>query len=102
MVRTGPEFYRRAGMAREIARKHYYVQYTLYLVALHRYLRWRLPAYDYERDVGGAVYLFLRGMAGPTTPRDAQGNVNGVFVDKPPLAVIEGLSQLLSRVEVRS
>ncbi|MCB9371509.1 MAG: hypothetical protein H6518_01845 [Microthrixaceae bacterium] len=36
---------------------------------LHRFLRWRLPAYDPGRHLGGVAYLFLRGMVGPDTPR---------------------------------
>jgi exodeoxyribonuclease V beta subunit len=44
----------------------YDVQAALYLLALHRLLRARLGA-DYvpSRQLGGAVYLFLRGIAGP-------------------------------------
>lgn len=107
VVATGPWAYTRAFMAREVARKHYYLQYLVYLVALHRYLRWRVPGYDYERDVGGAAYLFVRGMLGPGTATEPAADgppgpaVNGVFIDKPPAAVVEGLSTLLERVEVR-
>lgn len=96
------EHYAQAYLGHEIAKKHYYIQYLLYLVALHRYLRLRLPDYDYDRDVGGAAYLFVRGMLGPNTVRDAAGNVNGVFVDKPPASLIEGLSALLSRTSVQA
>jgi exodeoxyribonuclease V beta subunit len=61
-------------------------------VALHRLLGQRLgPDYDYDRDVGGAVYLFVRGMLGATTAREGEV-VRGVFVDKPPREVIEALS----------
>jgi exodeoxyribonuclease V beta subunit len=60
----------------------YDVQYTLYTLALHRLLKSRLPDYDYERHVGGALYLFLRGIAQPGA---------GVFVDRPPRALIEAL-----------
>ena len=43
----------------------YDLQYLLYTLALHRYLRTRLgEQYDYERDIGGVAYLFLRGMNG--------------------------------------
>ena len=42
------------------------LQALLYLVALHRYLRWRLRDYRPTLHLGGAVYLFLRGMTGPT------------------------------------
>ena len=40
---------------------HYDWQYLLYVVALHRYLKTRLPHYDYNRDFGGVVYaVFTR------------------------------------------
>jgi exodeoxyribonuclease V beta subunit len=65
----------------------YDLQYALYLVALHRLLRSRLPDYDYERHVGGAVYLFLR-----ATP----GSGHGVFADRPPRALIEALDRLFA------
>lgn len=45
-----------------IAEHRYDLQYQLYTLALHRLLRQRLPNYDYEKHVGGVVYLFLRGM----------------------------------------
>jgi len=43
----------------------YDVQATLYLLALHRLLKSRLPDYDYDQHVGGALYLFLRGIDQP-------------------------------------
>jgi exodeoxyribonuclease V beta subunit len=48
-------------------REHRYdVQATLYLLALHRLLRVRLGhAYHPDQHLGGAIYLFLRGIAGP-------------------------------------
>jgi exodeoxyribonuclease V beta subunit len=88
-------------MAAEIAKKHYYLQYVFYLVALHRYLSVRLPDYDYDRDVGGAAYLFLRGMQGRAAERGADGTPWGVFVDKPPAEVVVGLSERWMRVEER-
>jgi exodeoxyribonuclease V beta subunit len=60
----------------------YDVQYTLYTLALHRLLKSRLPDYDYEEHMGGAIYLFLRGV-------DQAGG--GLFVDRPPRALIEAL-----------
>ncbi|PYF84080.1 DNA helicase/exodeoxyribonuclease V beta subunit [Marinomonas alcarazii] len=45
-----------------IAEHRYDLQYQLYTLALHRLLKQRLPNYDYEKHVGGVVYLFLRGM----------------------------------------
>jgi len=62
----------------------YDLQYVLYLLALHRLLRARLPDYDYDRHIGGAVYLFLRGI-------DAPGG--GVHFERPPRALIETLDR---------
>ena len=72
-------------MGDAILDKRYDLQYVLYLLALHRLLKARLPDYDYDRHVGGAVYLFLRGI-------DSTGG--GAFSDKPPRALIEQLDAL--------
>ena len=45
----------------------YWLQASLYLVALHRYLKIQLEDYQIERDLGGATYLYLRGMNGQAT-----------------------------------
>ena len=59
----------------------YPLQYLIYLVALHRYLATRLPGYDCERHVGGAFYLFVRGID------PAAGMSRGVYFDRPPCRV---------------
>ena len=71
-------------IARAMGHHGYHLQYLLYLTALHRLLRLRLPDYDYDRDIGGAFYLFLRGMR-PNAPG------NGVFHDRPSRACIEAI-----------
>ncbi|MFQ6392769.1 UvrD-helicase domain-containing protein [Nocardia sp. KC 131] len=78
-------------MAAEMQRSHYPLQALLYSAALHRYLRWRLPTYDPTRHLGGARYLFVRGMIGPETPTDC-----GVFDWNPPPDLIVALSDLLA------
>ena len=83
--------YTRAAMANAILEHRYDLQYALYLLALHRLLTVRLPNYDYDTHIGGAVYLFLRGIGGPT---------QGVFADKPPREVIEQLDALFDGVAV--
>ena len=70
-------------------RAHYALQALLYTVALHRYLRWRLPGYDPERHLAGVLYLFLRGMTGADTPR-VDGEPCGVFAWRPPGALVAG------------
>ena len=56
------------GAGAEMQRDHYPLQAILYMVALHRYLRWRMPGYDPATNLAGVLYLFLRGMVGPGTP----------------------------------
>jgi exodeoxyribonuclease V beta subunit len=73
---------------------HYPLQALLYGVALHRFLRWRLPDYTPERHLGGTLYLFVRGMCGLATP--AVDDVPcGVFGWAPPPALTVALSDLL-------
>jgi exodeoxyribonuclease V beta subunit len=88
--------YRPAALAEAMERAHYPLQALLYLTALHRYLRGRLPAYDAEQHLTGVLYLFLRGMSGPSTPR-VDGQPCGVFAWRPPTPLIEDLSDLLDR-----
>ncbi|MEA2145912.1 MAG: exodeoxyribonuclease beta subunit, partial [Solirubrobacteraceae bacterium] len=60
--------YRPQALIGEMHRRHYGLQALLYLVAAHRFLRWRVAGYDPARHLGGVLYLFLRGMSGPETP----------------------------------
>ena len=83
--------YRPEALATEMMRSHYVLQALLYTVALHRYLRWRLPGYDAETNLAGFAYLFLRGMLGAGGP-DA-----GVFGWRPSRALVEELSDVLDR-----
>ncbi len=72
-----------------MADHHYFLQYHLYAAALHRHLLARQPGYDYADDFGGIFYLFLRGMS----PR--RGPAAGVFADRPDVAMIEALLDVL-------
>jgi exodeoxyribonuclease V beta subunit len=83
--------YRPEAMAEEMQRAHYVLQALLYCVALHRYLRWRLPGYDPDRHIGPVLYLFVRGMAGAATPAGT-----GVFTWTPPPGLVPELSDLLA------
>ena len=61
----------------------YILQYHLYVLALHRHLKSsKCPAYDCDHSIGGAYYLFLRGLVQPNSPDD------GIFFDKPPKEVM--------------
>ena len=81
------EAYRGETMQAAVLAHRYELQYLFYLLALHRLLKVRLPDYDYDRHVGGALYLFLRGSGAPS---------RGVFAARPPRAVIEALDAAFS------
>ncbi|CAN5867371.1 exodeoxyribonuclease V subunit beta [soil metagenome] len=70
-----------------ISQAGYPLQYLLYTVAVHRYLRHRLASYDYDRDFGGVYYLFLRGM------NARRGADYGVFYRRPERALVEALDR---------
>ena len=84
------ESYARGRLQEVMESRFYVLQYHLYAVALHRYLSWRIPGYSYEKDFGGAFYVFLRGVD------PARGPEAGIYFDRPPVARIEALNRLLS------
>ena len=89
--------YRPEMLDEAMAHSDYPLQALLYTVVLHRFLRWRLPAYDPSTHLGGVLYLYLRGMCGPATPV-VDGMPCGVFSWRPPVALVEELSDLLDGV----
>jgi exodeoxyribonuclease V beta subunit len=91
------EGYGQDGLRRAMAVQGYHLQYLLYTVALHRWLRARLPGYSYDSHVGGVRYLFVRGMREGWT--DAQGAPLGVFADRPPLALVEALDAAIGHAK---
>jgi exodeoxyribonuclease V beta subunit len=72
-------------MEQSILDNRYDLQYVLYLLALHRQLKARLADYDYDRHMGGALYLFVRG---------TQAASQGVYFTRPPRELIERLDRL--------
>ena len=89
--------YRPEVLDEAMAHSDYPLQALLYTVVLHRFLRWRLPAYDPATHLGGVLYLYLRGMCGPETPV-VDGMPCGVFSWRPPVPLVEELSDLLDGV----
>ena len=67
--------------------KRYDLQYMIYTLALHRYLRSRLPDYDYDQHVGGALVMYLRGINSETS---------GILADRPPKSLIEQIDRLFA------
>lgn len=74
-----------------MAEHRYDVQSAIYLLALHRLLRVRLgDAYEPTEHLGGAVYLFLRGIDGPE---------RGAYVMPPAWPLLDALDTLLADEE---
>jgi exodeoxyribonuclease V beta subunit len=78
----------------EMARHDYPLQAILYQVALHRFLKLRLANYDPKVNLGGSLYLFVRGMIGLDSVTSS-GSVAGVMPWQPPPSLIVELSDLL-------
>ncbi len=82
-----PEDYNKDGLLNGMNENNYHLQYLIYTVAVKKYLESRLLAFDYEKQFGGVVYLFMRGLR--------QGSDYGIFTARPSLKKIEALEQIL-------
>ena len=90
--------YRPAALAEAMTHSSYPLQALLYAVVLHRFLRWRQAGYDPATHLGGVMYLYLRGLCGPDTPAIG-GERCGVFSWRPPVALVEAVSDALDGKE---
>lgn len=81
------EDYSKDAIAQNMSQSSYWLQASLYLVVLHRYLKVRLVDYKISTHLGGASYLYLRGMS-----KQAQ---YGVYHWQPPTEFIERLDAIL-------
>ena len=77
-----PEALRHALLA-----KRYDLQAALYLLAMHRLLKARLPDYDPHQHLGGSMTVFLRGSRSPG---------RGVVGEPAPVELIEALDSLFA------
>ncbi len=83
------EAYAPEHFAEAMKRENYHLQYLIYSLAACKYLHQRIPGFDYERDFGGAIYLFVRGVRA--------GSAAGVFVAKPPAELLEKLDGVFGK-----
>ncbi|MBM4360645.1 MAG: hypothetical protein FJ096_21260, partial [Deltaproteobacteria bacterium] len=81
----------------KMATSGYVLQSLLYTLALHRHLQARLLGYMYDHHVGGALYLFVRGMGGRATPTcRATGHRLGVHAHRWSARTIAALDEALA------
>ncbi|MNE27533.1 RecBCD enzyme subunit RecB [compost metagenome] len=83
------EAYTQQAMAAAMQSHRYDLQYQLYTLALHRYLRHRIVDYAYEQHFGGVIYLFLRGI-------DANDPHSGIFTTRPDAALVDKMDMLFA------
>lgn len=76
-------------LATAVLDRRYDLQYLLYTLALHRYLKQRIPGYRYREHVGGVYYLFLRAM------RPGDPEFGGVFRVIPEPSIVESLDRII-------
>jgi exodeoxyribonuclease V beta subunit len=78
--------YNQEALSQTMVENLYILQYHIYVLALHQYLRRRLPNYDYEQHFGGVFYIFVRGV------EPEMGWEQGVFQDRPEKIMLDELS----------
>lgn len=76
-------YYQKPALEQVMCEHRYELQYQLYCLALHRFLKSRLANYQYQDHFGGVYYLFLRGMP-----------EHGIFYCQPAKQFIEQLDEL--------
>ncbi|MBE9544211.1 MAG: exodeoxyribonuclease V subunit beta [Proteobacteria bacterium] len=84
-----PGHYNQSCLHKTMQANYYILQYHIYTLALHQYLRYQQPDYRYEKDFGGIFYIFIRGV------NELKGSEHGVFYDRPDPDLINSLGQTL-------
>jgi len=79
--------YEQPHLVEEMQEASYDLQYHIYTIALHRFLKQLKPDYSYDKHFGGAFYLFLRGM-------NREGS-EGIFFDRPDYETIQTLDEYI-------
>jgi exodeoxyribonuclease V beta subunit len=79
--------YEQDALRHALLTKRYDLQAALYLLAMHRLLKARLPDYDPHQHLGGSMTVFLRGNRSPG---------RGVYTEAAPIALIEALDSLFA------
>ena len=97
LLRCGPEHYDNKAMDEQMLLHHYPLQAHLYLVALHRLLKWRLPNYSPHHHLGGYIYVFLRGIPASDHINRTLRNelLPGLIIEKAPVERVLELDNII-------
>jgi exodeoxyribonuclease V beta subunit len=88
---TAQQDYAASNLDEAMVSHDYPLQYLIYSLALHRYLKLRLPDYDPEQHLGGVYYLFIRGM-------HPEWGSAGIFADRPSAELITAFDNYLQGI----
>jgi exodeoxyribonuclease V beta subunit len=83
------ESYGHESLTAAMEKNHYILQAHIYSLALHHYLKKRVRGYSYEKNFGGVIYLFVRGVD------PVMGPGYGVYQMTPNQGLMEHLSSRL-------
>lgn len=85
LLGSSPDDYRQEELEKEIRSSWYFLQFSLYTIALDQYLTLKLgDSYSYEEHFGGIFYLFLRGMG---------VNENGIYHSRLPYETVKSFKE---------
>ncbi|MFN4763722.1 UvrD-helicase domain-containing protein [Gillisia sp. Q332] len=76
-------------MKKALNEGNYHLQYLIYSMAVKNYLEARLDNFDYDRDFGGAIYVYLRGAR--------KGTEHGIYTNRPTLEQVEALERIFKK-----
>jgi exodeoxyribonuclease V beta subunit len=83
------ENYGKTSLNEAMARESYILQYHLYALALHQYLKLKNRDYNYRDYFGGVFYVFIRGVD------DSKSPGSGIYYDLPDISLINRLGKAL-------
>lgn len=81
------EDYHPSKLTQAMNESNYHLQYLIYALALDKYLKSKLPDFDFEKQFGGVIYLFLRG--------NREGEQTGVFTQTVSQKEIDKLKRII-------
>lgn len=83
------EYYKKISLSEAMDKESYILQYHLYLLALHQYMRLKYTDYNYKKSFGGVFYIFMRGVDSLNAPG------SGIYYDLPDISLIDALGKAM-------
>lgn len=78
---TDPTNYSINALTEAMRENNYHLQYLIYTLAVKKYLQSRIPGFDYQKQFGGVIYFFVRGVRA--------GSENGIYTIKPSVEIMK-------------